>query len=162
MKKNICFVCLNKNLANQYGQELANILDMFFADVNGIMQYNLIDDNMLGYAGKEYFDLQQKKTLKQLANYENVLLTCSLDILNYHEQWKLISEKCVMVYLKYSKEDLENDIKKANNKFANNLLTFDVENVLCEKMCDIKINMGKYQKTNIKRIRQGLMDYYMV
>ena len=56
MKKNITIICLSNKYKKIVAKELADSLEMFYADINDIMEYNLINSEMLLSAGQQYFD----------------------------------------------------------------------------------------------------------
>ena len=69
IKSNIAILCLSNNYSKYLGKKLADDLDMFFADISDILEYNLIDNNMLETAGKEYFDAQKERVINGICQY---------------------------------------------------------------------------------------------
>ena len=80
MKKNIVILSLSNNYSRDIGKRLADFFDMFYIDLNDILEYNLVDENMLKTAGREYFETERTKIVKGLSHYENSLIVGDLEL----------------------------------------------------------------------------------
>ena len=75
MKENILFVGLDYEFVKRVALELSKILDMFFLDVNDLIEYSLIDaKNIETVCGVEYFEKEKKKIVLSVNQYENTII----------------------------------------------------------------------------------------
>lgn len=159
IKNNIAILCLSKNYAKYLGKKLADNLDMFFANINDILEYNMIDNNMLETAGKEYFDSQQQRVIGSVCQYENALICGSFEILiNNAER---IKNNALLVYLKLDKKTTEKYEKNDNNsKFFIKEITFQQEDKLCSDSSDVYLNITDDENQDIENIKNLIINYY--
>lgn len=99
MKKNITIICLSSKFRQNVAKQLADELEMFYADVNEIMEYNLINSEMLEKAGQAYFDENEQKTLKTIASYENTILTLNYSTLNKNNNFELLKQNTLIIFI---------------------------------------------------------------
>lgn len=102
MKKNITIICLVNEYKKRVAKALADELDMFYADINEIMEYNLINDEMLEKAGQQYFDENESKTVKTIASYENTILTVNFSTMNKGNNLDILKKDSLIIYVKLS------------------------------------------------------------
>lgn len=100
MKKNIAVVCLVNDYKKRVAKALADELEMFYADVNEIMEYNFINDEMLEKAGQQYFDENESKTVKTIASYDNTIIVLNFSTMNKGNNLDILKKDCLIVYLK--------------------------------------------------------------
>jgi shikimate kinase len=162
MKKNIAILSLNKNYSKIICKKFADELDMFFADINDMLEYSLVNKEMLNLAGKNYFDSEAQKIVFQIASCENTCIVCSFDLLNTNDNFDIIKNKCVIVYLKHSKEQLEKLSKKSGGEFEHLSLAWEVENQICNDMADIVIPASCNENADIKNIIDSVKKYFSV
>ena len=132
---------------------------MFFANIGDILEYNLINDNMLEIAGKEYFDVQQEKIIKSVCQYENTVICGTFEILINNVEY--IKKNSLLIYLKLDKkavEKYENNDK--NIKFFIKDITFEQENKLCSDFADIVAEMSTDKEINLDNIKNLIINYY--
>ena len=161
MKNNIAILCLSDKYSKYLGKTLADNLDMFFADINDILQYNMIDQNMLETAGKEYFDKQKEKVIASVCEFENSAICGSFDIMiNYVKELK---NNCLLVYLSIKKEmlkEFENKDELSNDLIKN--LVFEQEDEICKQSADIVIEITEDKAVNLENIKNSILNYYKV
>ena len=159
IKSNIAFLCLSNNYAKYLGKKFADSLDMFFANISDILEYNLINGDMLETAGKQYFDLQREKVIKSVCQYENAVICGTFDILiNNIDKLK---NKSLIVYLKLDKKTIEKHEKddKKSQVFIKEI-TFEQEDKLCADCADVIVEMTDDDNQNIDSIKNSIINYY--
>ena len=104
LKKNITIICLSNKYKKIVAKELADSLEMFYADINDIMEYNLINSEMLLTAGQQYFDQNEEKTIKTVSDYDNTILTLNLSTLNKNNNLDIIKNNSLIIYVRLNFE----------------------------------------------------------
>lgn len=154
MKTNIALVSLNFDHTRQLCKDLADQLDMLFADINDILEYNMVNQQMLDMAGKEYFDKEEKKVLASVVQCNNACICCKFEILNKNSNFDVLKSNCLVIFLEYAKSELKNSDIWQKQSYA-----FDVENSICKKNADISIKFSKNKNTT-KDILQSIKKFY--
>ena len=94
MITNICIVGLLKKYTKSISKRVADTLDMFYADVTELLEYEYINmDNAEKIVGKEYMEKQEVKKIKALSTFENTLFTVDTFYLNNEKNLHHIKNK---------------------------------------------------------------------
>lgn len=133
---------------------------MIFADVNKILQYNLVNQNMLKVSGRQYFEEQQQKVVRSIAECENIALLVDLELLNVGDNLQCVGENCLIVYLKFSKQFFEGKNKTSLQQNKKLLLAFEQEDKVCESLANITVTMEKGDKQECLKIIDKITQYY--
>lgn len=165
MKEGLCVLGLCKNLTNKVSQNLATKLDMFYLDVDELVEYELMNQAYIEeQCGREYLLKLQRKCVKRTLTFENSLLTMNYSLLNDDIVLKNVKDKCLVVFIELSKE---NYIKKEKydkkNKLKNILETYiyDERNLICKNIADICLNVNGLSYLQIANlIIKNLKEYY--
>ena len=137
MKQNILFVSLNNDFSRQLGKEVANQLEMFFVDVDDMLQYSLVDENMLLKSGREYFDKQEKKVIRGITAFQNVLIVGNFETLSKFDYLAEICQNATLVYLKFSKQKLSKIFASVANQ--NQGFAFLAEDKFLQGIADVVV-----------------------
>lgn len=151
MKKNITIICLVNDYKKRVAKALADELEMFYADVNEIMEYNLINDEMLEKAGQEYFDKNESKTVKIIASYDNTILTLNFSTLNKGNNLQLLKKDSLIIYLKLNFEKFCELNRYENQKslIKINELAFNDRDAHISKFADIIVEIVDAELPNV-------------
>ena len=162
LKKNIAIICLNKTYSKKICKAFADFVDMFFADVNDILEYNLIDNKMLETAGIDYFEKQQNKLFCTLISYENTCINCDFAILNKNDNWNRIKNNSLLLFVELTPQQLENqtNVKKTKDDFAHPEMALDVETEICKKFADLSIVSKGNVVADINEISKQITKFY--
>ena len=151
MKKNITIISLASSFKKHIAKKLADELEMIFADVNELMEYNLINDEMLAVAGQEYFDKNERKTLQTIASYENTILTVDFSTLNKSNNIDILKQNSLIIYLALNFEDLQNinknELDKSQIKLSD--IAFKDRNLLLKNYADIIIDVDSLDLSKV-------------
>ena len=98
----IIIVSLCDKWTRECAKLLAQNLDMIFCDTEELIEYELIDKNALKQiASKEYLQESERKVLKHIASFENVVVAISYDYLS--KNIEILNGSSLVVYLSLSK-----------------------------------------------------------
>lgn len=152
-------MCLSKFYAKRIGKILADSLDMFFVDINDLLEYNLVDRNMLDSAGKNYFETEQQKIISSVAQYENACIVCSFDLLCKGNNFAKLRENCFTIYLRFNSSDFALVEKKFAMYGEKHLHAYESEDLICKMQSDIVIDIGQNDEQNLKNIKKSLLKF---
>ena len=159
MKKNIAFISLKSKYSKTLCKTFAQSLGMIFADIDDILQYNMVNQNMLETAGREYFDSEEQKVLKSVAECENICLNIDFVVINKNNNLQITKENCIVVYLQYPKSFFESKNKTKSNKMAKLLSAFELEDQICCTFADVVVKLNDTSKEGCNRIIKEIREY---
>lgn len=163
VKKNITIICLANEYKKRVAKALADELEMFYADVNEIMEYNLINDEMLEKAGQQYFDENESKTVKTIASYDNTILTLNFSTLNKGGNLNILKKESLIIYIKLSFEKFckLNKFETKKSLVKINELAFEDRNAYIADFCDILVDPLDLELTSVvENIIQSINHYF--
>lgn len=167
MVSNIVIVCLLDDIKKKVGLKLADMLDMFYADINDLVEFDVINsEDVENKMGTEYFEKLLNKQVQNVSQFENSVITADIKTLTKEKNVKALKESSIIVYLQVSAKKYMNFLKKKNKgemapiDVINSNMFFDRDK-LSGKACDILINC----KTNFsgliaKKIVKELNKFY--
>ncbi len=113
MITNICIVGLLKKYTKSISKRVADTLDMFYADVTELLEYEYINmANAEKIVGKEYMEKQEVKKIKALSTFENTLFTVDTFYLNNEKNLHHIKNGALVIYLQLSQKMFDKHIKQ--------------------------------------------------
>lgn len=81
MKPNLVIIGFEKEFNKKLCIYLADKLDMFFVDVKELIEYDLVNSKeALLRCGKEYIEKEERKTVRNVSEYENSVVNIPYDI----------------------------------------------------------------------------------
>lgn len=141
---NLVLVCLDGDFNKAISKELANNLDMFFADLKDYVEYDLLDSNaILQKCGVEYFAEREFKASQSFAKFENAVLTVDYDL--FKQNRKAFSNRNLIVYLRLNKKNI-------NEKEIVNILSFEGRDKYLLSQSNVVV--GLKSKTKTKAIKE--------
>lgn len=167
MKTNIVLISLNDNLNKEISKKISTDFDLYLADISDLLEYNFYNEKEITEAcGIDYLNSLKYKTIKNVATYENTLITIPFSLFLDSNNAELFKKYGTIVYLKFPKDIIENQIQylKEEDKLQAKILldAFEEHNKLCEEYCDVTIELNK---TDIdfcsKKISKVLDKYYL-
>ncbi len=144
-------------------KSLADELEMFYADVNDIMEYNLINSEMLEKAGQDYYDENERKTLKTIASYENTILTLNYSTLNKNDNFELLRKNTLIIFieLEYSCFASVNHEENAMPLAKLNEIAFEDRTKNLSSIADIVVKESSVDiSKTVTDIIGGINDYF--
>ncbi len=148
MKDNILLVGLHYEFTGQVAKDLSNKFDMFFLDVNQLIEYSLIDTkNIQLICGKDYFENQKKQVILSVKQYENTIINFPYSVYLEDNMVKEMSENAFVIYLKLTKSQIKK-LNKENGEFNIEELAFAEISKLLEKKSDLSIKCADLSVEN--------------
>ena len=157
LKRNLAILSLSNNYSREIGKKIADNFDMFFVDLNDLMEYNLINDNMIEVAGREYFEGERTKLVKSLSQYENSLVVGDLELFFEQNNIVYLKNNYIVIYLHFDKKSLVKYEK--NFEIQRNLSAFLEEDKICEIFKDIKVDVFGDIEKDIESVKNSLQKY---
>ena len=157
MKNNLVVVSLSNNYSRQVGKELADFFEMFYVDLNDILEYNLINNKMLETAGKEYFDKERKKIINSVTNYENSLIVADIELLLLNNNFVYFKNNFLVIYLYCKEPELAN--YETSFKSGRNLYAFKEEDEIVRKFADVIVDVDFKTGNLCESIKNAILKY---
>lgn len=164
-KTNLCIVALSKQFADNVCKQLSSKLDMFYADIEEIFAYDLIDIGKVEkVCGIDYLEKEKKSIIKRVCGYENTLVNIDYILLNNEEILNIIKSTCVIVYLQMNSENY--NVQQQNENLSNNMISinndvFNERDILLCTESDIIVDVNCIEKNKIINvIFEKILKYY--
>ena len=127
MKSNIALICLFNNYSQNVSKLLGDKLDMFYVDVEDMLDFELGDiehvKNVLGdKEGEAYIKKSRNKVLDTVCSFENTVITIDPLLLFAKDNYKKVSNTCVIVYLQISPKFFASRAKSSRDVIPNDIL----------------------------------------
>lgn len=150
MKSNILFVGLDYEHVKIVSKEICAGFDMFFLDVNGLIEYNLSNvKNVEKVCGIEYLNQERQKIALSVNSYENTVINMPYSLFLEKDIANKLQENAITVYLRLSKKTL-NAINKQKDNLLPECIAFEEFDKLLSKKSQIIVKCkNKDIKTSI-------------
>ena len=81
MNPNLVIIGFDNQFISRLGKYVADRLDMLYADVLELIEYNLVNSKeALLRCGREYIEKEERKTISAVSEYENAVISIPYDI----------------------------------------------------------------------------------
>ena len=165
-KTNLCFIGLAKNFTDIVCKQLSAQLDMFYANVQEIIEFELLDiPSVEEKCGREYLLKEEMKIINRISCYENTLINIEYSNLNNETNLKTIKEHCLLVYLRLDSDRFEKELIKDNLTKNQTLLQQDLfqdRDFICKNISDMYINCTDLKVNDLIRfIMEQIIKYYV-
>ena len=164
-KTNVCVVGLSKQFADNVCQELANKLDMFYANINKLFIYELTDlGKVEELCGVEFLVKEEISIIKRTCTYDNTLICIEYPLLNNSEILKIVKDNCLLIYLGTTQDRFDKELDRYEQSASIKLIekdAFEDRDYLCRKMADLVVDCEDLDMDLlINRIVEKLVEYY--
>lgn len=164
-KTNVCVVGLSKQFTDNLCQELANKLDMFYANINKLFEYELTDlSKVEELCGIEFLIKEEVSIIKRTCTYDNTLICIEYPLLNNNEILKIVKDNCLLIYLGTTQENFNNELDRIEENNSIKIIekdAFEDRDFLCRKMADLVVDCEDLQMDLlINRIIEKIVEYY--
>lgn len=165
LKKNICIIGLATNFTKTIAKTLADKLDMFYADINDLLRFDLLDINEAKkLAGKNYILKLETSKIKTVASYENTIITLNYSSLTNNENFEILKRECLIIYLKLTKSLYEKHIeqdKLTKSQKAIALTVFKDRDFISQNVTDIMVKVNTKNESKLQDIiLEEITHYY--
>lgn len=166
LKKNLTIIALNTEFKKTIAKKLAKQLDMLFVDVNEFVKYDLIDINqIIKMAGLEYYNKQETKAICMMKEYENALITLNNSTFFCNDNFKILMDFSVFIYLRVKFDDFKTLLLKErpnSYKYENmlNEKVFAERDKILTNLSDIVVNVKLKDKNLTEKVIKNIKKYY--
>ena len=164
MKSNICFVSLNNTFTKSVANSFASYTDMYFADIEELMQFDLIDvANAMDICGIEYIKKIEHGKIKNVCTYDNTCVSVNYEMLNDEINCNALKEHCTTIMIDFSLDTFKCMQPKQYDKINKNNIDLDLfhsRQKILKSNVDIVVHYMPSDKNLNKKIMTKLMDYY--
>lgn len=164
VKKNITIVGLPIKLVKNVSKLLAEALDMFYADINELLEYEVDLPKAEKLVGKNYVKKLEGKTVKTVSSFENTVVNARFSTLTNKSNHLILQEKTLIVYLKFSSKLFNEALKgeeltKSKLKIEQEM--FEVRDKTMSELAEVVVNAKNIkQKDLVKQIMKEVSKYY--
>ena len=165
-KSNVCVVGLSKQFTDMVCQQLAIKLDMFYANIEKLFEYELTDLNKVEeVCGIDFLIKEQVSIIKRTCSYDNTLMCIEYQVLNNEEVLKMIKDNCLLIYLGIPEDRFKQELNKYEESKSVKIIETDAfkdRDYLCRNMVDLVVDAEK-QDNNvlITKIIDKIVEYYL-
>ena len=139
MKSNILFVGLNYEFIKKISKEICDGFDMFFLDVNALIEYNLAaKQNIEELCGIDYLNKEREAIILSVNNYENSVVCVPYSIFLENGIAKELKNNAIVVYLKLPKKVL-NKQNETEGGLLTECIAFEEFDKLLAKNADVVV-----------------------
>ena len=164
MKSNICIVSLDNNFTKNVAQEFANATDMFYANIEDMLEYALTDVMQAqAICGEEYVKKIEHNQIKNISNFDNTCICLNYTMLNDDVNYKSIAKKCVIVFIDFSLDtfkDMQVHTITNMHQLDNDNLMFATRKKLLKSYADVVVHYIPGKSNLNKQIADKLYKYY--
>ena len=165
-KSNVCVVGLSKQFTDIVCQKLAIKLDMFYANIEKLFEYELTDLNKVEeICGIDFLLKEQVSIIKRTCSYENTLMCIEYPLLNNEDILKLVKDNCLLIYLGMTKDRFKEELDKTKESNSVKIIETDAFNdrdIICRNMADVVIDCDLADMTILlNKIIDKIVEYYL-
>lgn len=160
---NLCVVGLANKFTDDLCDRLSIFLDMYYANVQKILDYELNVEDMERICGKDYLIKKQKSVIKRICEYEDSIINIDYSLLNNQDICSIIKNCALIIYVHIDKEkylsELEKENINSNEKFICEDL-YDDRCVVLQSVADIIIDYNDDENIFFEEFAIKLMNYF--
>lgn len=163
MKKNITILCNAEDFKKRVAKKLSDELDMLYADFQQILEYNLIDSNMIEKVGQQYYDKSEESTLRNISDYSDTIITLDFSTLNKNNNIEILKKNTLIIYLScdYNTFESLNNSENDKNIAKINSLVYHERDLVMRGYSDIIVNIVKTDISFVvQQIMQAIEQYF--
>lgn len=109
MKPNLVIIGFEKDFNKNLCIYLADKLDMFFVDVKELIEYDIVNSKeALLRCGKEYIEKEERKTVRNVSEYENSVVNIPYDIFVNNKDY--FKNNNINIFIKPYKAEIVDDV----------------------------------------------------
>ena len=160
---NLCVVGLANKFMDKFCNKLSVNFDMYYANVQKILDYELNTEDMEKICGKDYLMRKQKSVIKRICEYEDSIINIDYSLLNNPDIYAIIKNSALIIYLHIDKEKYICELNKEN--VTNNMKIictdlYDDRSTILKSLADINIDYIDDENKLCEKIAIELMNYF--
>lgn len=164
-KTNICIIGLTKLFTDEVCKQLSSSLEMFYANIDELLEYELQDKNKIEeICGKEYLVKEELSVIRRACSFDNTIINIDYVNLNNETALTYLKDSCLIIYLKLSKEEFKKEINKDGQTFNQMIISndlFDDRDLICSTLADIEVEIvDTTMETTLNKINEKILEFY--
>lgn len=164
-KTNLCIIGLAKDFTDNICKNLSSKLDMFYANVKDIVEFELFDLNKVEeICGKEFLLKEKTSIVRRICAYENTLININYAELNEENVLNIVHNSCLLIYIRLDKDRFELEQEKVNSNQNEKIINSDLfkdRDFICKNIADIVVNCNDLIEDNVvELILKEMLNYY--
>lgn len=164
-KGNICIIGLSKQFTDYVGRQLSMRMDMFYANIQEILEFELMNINEVEeVCGLDYLQREESSIIGRVCSYDNTLVCMEYSYLNDDNILNIVKENCLIIYLHLDEKRYLKELANENMSESEKKLNVDImqdRDFLCKGLSDITIECGNLQNNDlIDNVIEHILKYY--
>lgn len=155
-KSNICIIGLSKLLTDEVCRELSLSLEMFYANVDELLEYEIMDKiKMEELCGREYLLKEETSIINRVCTFDNTIINLNYSNLLNESVKNSIKDTSLVVYLCLSKDRFIREMDRDKIGYEAKILNLDLfsdRNYICKTLSDINILCGDLDVVEIMKL----------
>jgi len=167
VKTNITIISLLSDFSKDISKALADKLEMYYVDVQGLMEFNLInDEEVVKLCGADYLETLQAKAIKEVSGYDNAVISVDFKFVTNKDNIQNLKVRSSIIYLEIKEkiyQKLFESYKKPENENDDivELAVYNEHNEFAKEAADVIIPVNKVgDKGIVKKIIKTIEKYY--
>ncbi|MBE5738499.1 MAG: hypothetical protein E7354_02095 [Clostridiales bacterium] len=162
---NICIVGLTKLFTDEVCKELSSRLEMFYANVDDLLEYELIDKvKVEEVCGKEYLIKEELSVIRRVCSFDNTIINIDYINLNNDTALEYVKGSCVLIYLELPRERFRKELEREEQSFNQRIISVDLfedRDFVCKGLADIIVPCDELDlEGTLSKINEMILDYY--
>lgn len=164
-KANLFVLGLSKLFTDKVCRELAESLEMFYANVQEILEFELMDlMEVESVCGVDYLLKQELSIVRRVSTYDNTIVNGQLSALNHDKTYESVKQNCLIIYLQQDKDSIMNDCEKeglSESHLSINDDLFEDRDSLASAFSDVIVNVANLDISHAtKKVIDAIVLYY--
>ena len=164
-KANLFVLGLSKLFTDEVCRELSESLEMFYANVQEILEFELMDlMEVESICGVDYLLKQELSIVRRISSYDNTIINGKLSALNHDKTYESVKQNCLIIYLQQDQAALQNAYEKEelseSQSNINNDLFEDRDKLACA-FSDVVVNVANLNVADAtKKVIDAIILFY--
>lgn len=162
---NICIVGLTKLFTDEVCKELSSSLEMFYANVDDLLEYELQDKlRVEEVCGKEYLIKEELSVIRRVCSFDNTVINIDYVNLNNDTALEYVKNSSVLIYLQLTRDRFSKELDKEELSFNQRIIggdLFEDRDFICTKLADIVVPVEDSNcEETLSKINELILKYY--
>ncbi len=164
VKSNIILIGFSENITKNVAKRLSLNLEMYYADVEDLMEYYLTspEEEIENTCGKNYLDGLKANIMNEISNYENSIIYLPLSLFVNSNNADKLQTHGVITLLDGKDKFIEKLYKKSTDEERIDKLALYNRLKFARDNCDIDVVLGTGNEDKCyKKTRRAIKKYYI-
>lgn len=173
VKKNIVILSLDYSVCLKTAQKLAERLDMYFLDIQGLYSFDIkprtVSETISKY-GMDYYRNEISGSIKYASSFDNSVIAIESGAVENSDNMEKLREHCLLVYVRsfprwVTNKDFDGNYNSKEEEVLYKLADKDIiarDNVLCKDVDIIAYGDDRNVDSFVEDIIRKIIDFYGV